>query len=117
MFTDSIPKGIRIRELNIFITNDKVKLISSPGATSKEILHYVDVHLTNSSADNADNLGNNLKFIIGKCHTYGFKKVFISGLVYTARTGLPVLQRTHERTEHLCNKLGICYLDNINIRR
>ena len=26
-------------------------MLSFPGATSKEILHYLDVHLTNSSAD------------------------------------------------------------------
>ena len=51
IFTDNIPKGIRIRELNTFIKNDKTKMVSFPGATSKEILHYLDVHLINSSAD------------------------------------------------------------------
>ena len=51
IFTDSIPKGIRIRELNSFIKNGKTKRVSFPGATSKESLHYLDVHLTNSSAD------------------------------------------------------------------
>ena len=48
---DSIPMGIRIRVLNTFIKNTKTKMASLPGATSKEILHYLDVHLTNSSAD------------------------------------------------------------------
>ena len=43
IFTDSIPKGICIRELNIFIKNDKTKMVSFPGATSKEILQYLDV--------------------------------------------------------------------------
>ena len=50
IFTDSIPKGIRIRELNSFIKNGKTKMVSFPGATSKEILNYSDVHLTDSSA-------------------------------------------------------------------
>ena len=51
IFTDSIPKGISIRELNSFIKNDKTKMITFPGATSKKILRYLDVYLTNSSAD------------------------------------------------------------------
>ena len=39
IFTDSIPKGIRLRELNSFIKNGKTKMVSFLGATSKEILH------------------------------------------------------------------------------
>ena len=135
IFTDSIPKGIRIRELNSFIKNGKTKMVSFPGATSKEILHYLDVHLANSSADavilhvgvndlledniqsKMENLGKNLRSMVEKCHTYGIKNVFISGLVYTTRIGLPVLEKTHEMIMHLCNKLGICYVDNRNIRR
>ena len=54
--------------------------------------------------------------MVEKCHTFGIKNVFISGLVYTTRIGLPVLERTHEMILHLCNKLGICYVDNRNIR-
>ena len=41
----------------------------------------------------------------------------MSGLVYTTRIGLPVLEKIHEMIERLCNKLGICYVDNRNIRR
>ena len=48
---------------------------------------------------------------------WNFKNVFVSDLVYTTRIGLPVLERAHEMIEHLCNKLGICYVDNRNIRR
>ena len=135
IFTDSILKGIRIRELNSFIKNGKTKMVSFPGATSKEILHYLDIHLANSFADvvilhvgvndlledniqsKIENLGKNLRSIVEKCHTYRIKNVFISGLVYTTRIGLPVLEKTHEMIVHLCNKLGLCYVDNQNIRR
>ena len=110
-------------------------MVSLPEATSKEILHYLDVHLTSSSVDavilhvgvndllednsqsKIENLGKNLKSMVEKCHTYGIKNAFISGLVYTTRIGLPVLERTNEMIVHLCNKLGICYVDNKNIRR
>lgn len=62
MITDSIPKGIRITELNSFITNGKTKMVlfpcatsskmvTFPGVTPKDILLYLDVHLTIYSAD------------------------------------------------------------------
>ena len=41
MFSDSIPKGIRIREFDRYITNATAWLKSFPGATSKELPHYV----------------------------------------------------------------------------
>ena len=115
IFTDSIPKGIRIRELNSFIERGKTKMGSFPGATSKEILHYLDVHQINSSADvvilyvgvnylleddsqsKIENLGKNLKSMAEKCHNYAIKNVFISGLVYTTRIRLPVLERKTSR--------------------
>ena len=122
IFTDNTPKGIRIRELNSLFKKGKTKMVSFPGATSKEILHYLDVHLTNSSADavilhvgvndllednsqlKIENLGKNLRSMVEKSHTYRIKNVFISGLVYTTRISL-------------CNQLGICYIDNRNIGR
>ena len=41
----------------------------------------------------------------------------MSGLVYKTRIGLTVLEKIHEMIEHLCNKLGICHVDNRNMRR
>ena len=70
-----------------------------------------------NSQSKIENLGKNLKSMVEKCHTYGIKSVFISGLVYKTRIGLPVLEKTHGMIVHLCNKLGICYVDNQNIRR
>ena len=78
---------------------------------SKKILHYLDVHLTIYSVDTAilhvgvndslednsqskiENLQKNLRSMVEKCHTYGIKNLFISGLVNTTRIGLPVLER------------------------
>ena len=135
IFPDSIPKGIRVRELNIFIKNGKTKMVSFPGATTIEILHYLDVHLTNSSPDavilhvgvndllednsksKIENLEKNLRSMVDKCHTYGVKNVFILGLVYPTRIGLPVFARTHEMIVHPCYKLSVCYVDNRNITR
>ena len=41
MFSDSIPKGSRIREFDCYITNATARLKCFPGATSKELTHYV----------------------------------------------------------------------------
>ena len=96
IYTDSIPKGISIRELNSVIKIGKTKMVSFPGTTSKEILHYLDVHLTNSSADavilhvgvkdllednrrsKIENLGKNFRSKVEKSHCYGIKNLFYS---------------------------------------
>ena len=125
IFTDS-------GKLNSFIKNGKTKIVSFPGATSKKNLHYLDVHRTNSPADafilhvgvndlledngqsKIQNLGKNRKSMVVTCHTFEYMNVFVSGLVYTTRIGLSVLERAHEMIVHLCNKLGICSIDNKN---
>ena len=73
--------------------------------------------LQDNSQSNIENKGKSLRSMVEKCHTYGIKDLFISGLVYTARIGLPVLEKTHKMIVRLCNKLGLCYNDNRNIRR
>ena len=111
-------------------------MVSFPGATSKEILQYLDVHSTNSSPDvvilhfgvndllkdnsksKIEKLEKNLRSMVEKCQSYGVKNVFISGVVYTTKLGTPVLEMTHEMTvSNLCIKLGVCYVVNRNIRR
>ena len=82
-----------------------------------QIPHVGVNDLLEDNIQSIENLGKNLRSMIEKCHTYGIKNVFISGLVYTTRIGLPVLEKTHEMIVHLCNKLGIRYVDNRNIRR
>ena len=40
-----IVKGIKIREVNRFITRGNARIHNFAGATSKQLLHYVDVNL------------------------------------------------------------------------
>ena len=53
MFSDSIRKGIRIHEFNCYITNATARLKSFPGATSKELTHYVVPTLQEESFNSA----------------------------------------------------------------
>ena len=81
-------------------------IVLGPGnIQNTDALCSPDVHLTNSSADAIilhvgvnyflednsqsmiENLEKNLRSMVEKCHTYGIKNVFISGLVYTTRIG------------------------------
>ena len=43
IFTDSIPKGIRMNEFNESIKNRKAKMLNFPGASSRQLLHYMDI--------------------------------------------------------------------------
>ena len=45
IFSDSIPKGIRIKQMNQQIKNGNACIHSFPGATSHQLLHYLDVNL------------------------------------------------------------------------
>ena len=74
-----------------------------PGASSYQLLHYLDVRvndksidpviihigindlLTNSSRSGLNNLIYNIKKVTKKCLMFDVKSVFISGLVYTTR--------------------------------
>ena len=79
IFGDSILWGIRIHEFNSLVKKGYAKMKSFPGATSKELLHYVDPTLkdginntaikhvgvndllNNKNSNKVDKLVNNLK--------------------------------------------------------
>ena len=51
IFTDSIPKGIRMYDFNKLIKNRKAKMLNFPGPSSRQLLHYVDIHLEGIQVD------------------------------------------------------------------
>ena len=51
IFTDSIPKGIRMCDFNKSIKNRKAKMLNFPGASSRQLLHYMDIHLEGIQVD------------------------------------------------------------------
>ena len=103
IFGDSIPRGIRIHEFNSLVKKGYAKMKSFPGATSKELLHYVDptlkdgiyntaiIHvgvndlLNNKNTNKVDELVNNLKSTTIKCISNGIAKVVVSGIVINNR--------------------------------
>ena len=53
IFSDSIPRGIRLREFNPCFHKGYAQLKSFPGGTSKELLYYVEPILKNIKFDEA----------------------------------------------------------------
>ena len=109
-------------------------MFNFPGASSHQLLHYVDAHLkdksidtviihiginyllTNSSRSGMDNLIDSIKKVTEKCLMFGVKSVFTSGLVYTTRVNVPFLERIHVLIFDLCRKISFIYIDNRNTR-
>ena len=134
-FSDSIPKGMRMYQLNKrLLNNNRAQLISFPGASSKRLLHYLDVHLEDKNTDTVilhigvndllnDNspegvnqLMENLKSMIEKCRMYGVKNILVSSIVYTTKLELRLLESVHVTLTHFCQCNNIPIIDNRNIR-
>ena len=119
---------------NRLIKNYKAKMFNFPGASSHQLLRYLDVHLkdksidtviihiginyllTNSSRSGMDNLIDNIKKITEKCLMFGVKSVFISGLVYTTKGDLSLLERIHVLIFDFCRKNSFIYIARRNSR-
>ena len=101
MFSDSILKGITIPEFNRYITNATATLKRFPGATSKELTHYMVPTLQEESFNSAlihigindifkdqsdlqcESLTRNILEISHKCKEHGIEEIIISSLVVT----------------------------------
>ena len=132
IFCDSIPKGIRIKELNQCINNGNARLRSFPGATSEQLLHYLHVNLDNStdtvlihvgindilnSVSNVNTLLLNIKDMVKKCRNFGVKNIFESGLVYSRRIKIKILENLHKKLVSVCKEIQLFYqfMDNRSI--
>ena len=82
------------------------------------MLHYIDIHLedkilhvgvndllNDNSQSNVDNLMSNIHKIVEKCKRVGVRNIFVSGLVYTTRINLPILERVHSLISNYCPEM------------
>ena len=133
MFSDSIPKGIRIRKFNHYINNATAGQKSFPGATSKELSHYVvptlqegwfnsalinigiNGILKNQSGSQCESFTRNILEISHKCKEHGVEEIIISSIVATENIDLNLLARVNASLCNMCRENGFCFLDNSNI--
>ena len=99
----------------------KAKHLSFPGTTSKQLLQYLNVNLkmytpetvlihagindvlSDKSQSSTKNLVSNIKYMVDKCRKFGVKNILISGLVFTTRVSLEVLEKIHEKFSTFCS--------------
>ena len=67
--------------------------------TPEAVLIHVEINyvLNDKCQSNTENLLSNIKYMVDKCRKFGVKNVLISGLVFTTRVLLEVLEKTHEK--------------------
>ena len=132
VFCDGIPKGIRIKELKERINNGNARLHSFPGATSEQLLHYLDVNLDTSTdtvlihigindilnaISNVNRLLLNIKDMVKKCRNFGVKNIFVSGLVYKKRIKIEILEDLPKKFVSVCKEIQLHFIENRNICR
>ena len=106
---------------------------SFPGATSKELLHYVDptlkdgiyntaiIHvgvndlLNNKSTNKVDELVKNLESTAIKCISNGIAKVVVSGIANNNKMSDLFIADVNKKIAMMCKKNSLVYMDNANI--
>ena len=101
-----------------------------PGATSKQLLDYLDVGLdinkatvlVHVSTNNIFNLYSKSrkvllkpKSMVNKSRNFRVKYIFVSSLVYTKRNKIELLEKIHKKLVSLCKALQVHVLGNRNI--
>ena len=116
--------------INSGLNNGSARFKYFPGATFKDLLHYVDATLQNNLFEvavihigisdivnnknflNTDHVLENIKNIARKCRRYDIQKVLISGLLTTNRLAQDVIEEVNKFIKNMCNVEGYCYVSN-----
>ena len=116
--------------LNKLIKNRKSKTIHFPGASSRQLLQYMDVHLEGIQVDTGiihvgvnnllncskqsriDSLMKNIISMVEKCRNYSVKSNFLFSIVSMTRISLDILIQVHNMISNFCNSNGLCYIDS-----
>ena len=99
LFADSIPKGMRMKDINSRIKGGKTHLKSFPGAKASQLNHYIKptleehkydcaiIHsgindiIRNKNDTDLNNLPDSILKIANTCQNYNIGKIFISALL------------------------------------
>ena len=102
-----------IHVFSIFPTSRELKMY-----TPATVLIHAGINdvLNNKSQSNTENLLSNIKYMVDKCRKFGVKNVLISGLVFTTKVSLEVMEKILEKIHTFCSSNGLIYIDSRNIR-
>ena len=83
--------------------------------TRETVLIHTGIN-DDESQSNTEKLLSNIKYMVDKCHKFGVKKILISGLVFTTRVTLEVLEKIHEKLLLIIETLeGYIFVKTISI--
>ena len=117
--------------INRALTNGRARFKYFPGATSKELLHYIDVTLEENnfevtvihvrvndllnSNNSVDKLLKNIYSIAEKCKSSGVKNVFISAMVKNNRINDFIIQEVNRKIYDDCQMEDYSFIINYGI--
>ena len=120
-------------KLNKGLQSGRARFKHFPGATSKDLLYYIDrtledhsfeaviIHIgvndiiSNRSSPDFDHVLKNIKNIVQKCRSYGTENIFISGLLKTTPFIADVIGKVNELIKDVCKVEKCFYISNDNI--
>ena len=107
LFSDSIPRGMNIKEINRQIQGGRIHVKAFPGAKSTQLNHYVTptleeysydaaiIHvgindILRSKHDELDKLPGNITKVGNTCQKYNIGKIYTSAILPSARTNINI---------------------------
>ena len=135
IMTDSIAKGIRVKEFNNHLENSNARFKIFPGASIGNLNYYINPTLEQEKPEVvvihvgindllSENLSNASDQVIAdqiieigkKCTHYGVEKVFISALLACKRVNPNRINIINDLIKVRCDFHGFVYIDHNNIK-
>ena len=138
ILSDSIPRGLRMREFNHYVHDGKAHLKAFPGATAKHLHHYslptlkedhpdtVIVHVGfndlspkdgNLECVNTEEVSKEIIEIGRTCVKYGATSVFISSIIRNRNHRKQLLiDELNAKLKQKCETQGFIFIEHNNIR-
>ena len=128
LFSDSIPRGMNIKEINRQIQGGSVHVKAFPGAKSTQLNQYVTptlkeysydaaiIHvginnILRSKHDELDKLPENIIKVGNTCQKYNTGKIYISAILPSTRTNINIYD-INKKLRDLCRKHNFEFIDH-----
>ena len=132
LFSDSIPRGMNIKEINRQIQGGRIHVKAFPGAKSRQLNHYVTPTLEEYSYDAAiihvgindilrskhydelDKLPGNIIKEGNICQKYNIGKIYISAILPSTRLNINIFD-INKKLHDLCMKYNFEFIHHEQI--
>ena len=131
LFSDSIPRGMNIKEINRQIQGGRIHVKAFPGAKSTQLNHYVTptleeysydaaiIHvgindILRSKHDELHKLPENIIKVANTCQKYNIGKIYISAILPSTRTNINIYD-INQKLRDLCMKHKFEFIDHEQI--